>query len=153
MSENFEHSHQTDFSTFVLASLGWLLLGLSAVYFLPDTWGDKALAAKWLLGLWFLCSLDLWVLAKTVLASLRWMGAQSGDGPNGNNGPSDKRVNYSFATLYWGAFKLICLGLLIVSLLEAQKAPMYSLVLGAGTLLIVPFIGGVFWNQRLLRDA
>ena len=128
--------------TFGLVSIVWLVLGEVLCQLLNSTSEKVWFASKWLFGIWILCIVDLYVLRMLVWSVLQILGSNQ-----------EKGVLYVIQTAFWGALKLVCLGLFIIVLLKGQKIPLHSLLLGIGTLGMVPLAGGFLWSQRLLPEG
>jgi hypothetical protein len=127
---------------FLWASLAWLVLGWVFCAFLGTSRADALASGFWMAIFWGLCVLDLWVLARFMSVAMAWMNAEP-----------EKRTAYSIQAFCWGLFKLVCLGLFIGVLLKGYEIPTYGLLLGMGTLGVVPLFGGFLWSQRILRNA
>ena len=135
-----ESLKRKDQVVFLGVSLGWLLLSVALCFFLgPEPRNDQFL---WMLVFWGLSNLDLSVLAKFMSVAVRWAGATP-----------EKRPVLAIQAFCWGIFKVVCLGLFIFVLLKGYEIPTYGLLLGVGTLGIVPLVGGILWSQRVLRNA
>lgn len=119
----------------------WLILALG-VGFVWCLSGDGIRSLIWLTIFWFLSVLDLAVLAVLVKNIFEWMNAKG-----------ENRPVYAIRTLCWGIFKVFCLGLFFIVLLKGQQIPMQGLLLGMGTLVIVPLVGGFLWSQKVLSNA
>ena len=92
--------------------------------------------------LWFLSILDLAVLSKLGLVLFSLVNAEGA-----------RRSALTIQAFFWGAFKIICLGLFVITLLKGQKIPVSGLSLGMGTLVVVPLLGGFLWSRKVLTDA
>lgn len=125
---------------FLIVAGAWLVLGLGlCAGFSAHKTG---LALSWMGVLWALCLLDLYALSRAVGATLTMM---SGEGEN--RGPLVVRA------LYWGVVKLTCLGILGAALSFGRSIPVIALLMGIGTAVVVPLIGGYGWSQKVLRHA
>lgn len=124
---------------FVWTALAWTLLGTG---FVAYTEGDWARATGPFLGLALLSALDLLALAKVVERVLGFAAATS-----------EKRGPALVQTFFWGALKLACLGIFILVLSKGVRFAASSLILGLGTLVVVPLVGGYFWSRRDLEHA
>lgn len=118
---------------FVFVGLLWLIGGIA---YSPS-------AIKWTAGLWILCLLDLFFTAKAISAVSVLMVEQS------NQNKPARMVQAAF----WGFLKVAALGVLIGSIYFGKSAPSESLVIGLGTLVIVPLVGGFWWSQKELKHA
>ena len=127
---------------FLLPSLLWLVIGLALNGWLnsadPQLWNSF----KWFTGLWVLCLFDLYALSRTLEAALGLM-----------NEESEKRSALTIQAFYWGTIKLACLGIFGTILLKGDSIPATSLLLGLGTLIVVPLMGWYWWSHRILRHA
>ncbi len=126
--------------TFFIAGLIWLLLSITIAFFSAS---ELIRSLMWSVGLWLLCMLDLFSLAKAGAAVTHLIGGNLGD----------KRIPIAVQALFWGAIKLVCLGFIGWVLFNAQSAPEGALLMGLGTLVIVPLFGGFHWSQRELNHA
>jgi hypothetical protein len=140
--ESLETSNGKDLWVFGGTALSWLALAQIIVRISSATAEESTLASQWVLGLWFLCVLDLLVLRKLISIILHLV-----------SDAERKSAKSAFQALIWGALKLLCLGLFILVLLKGQKIPMHGLMLGIGTLGTVPVLGGLLWSQRKFQDA
>lgn len=120
---------------FAAVGAAWGLLG----GLLCVTFSVEPLRALQLsLLLWAVALLDLAVLAKT-FASIGQLGSSLG---------ADKRRRPAFWAVFWAGAKLGCLGLFVLIFSSDTGSPALALVTGLGTLVIVPLVGGILWNQR-----
>ena len=134
---------QSILKPFVLSALVWAVAGFAACKYLSE---DAVVLQRnliWLFGLWALCLLDLAALAKTVNGMLAI--AAGGSGPAAEN-----RGAYVIHTFSWGLIKLVCLGIFALVMIKARPIPTAGLLLGMGTLVVVPLVGGFFWSQKVL---
>ena len=136
------NSLNPEMTTFGLVGLVWLLFGGVLCYFLTARAELAWVSLKWLCGIWTLCILDLYVLRMLVWSVLEILRSDQGNSSL-----------YIVQTAFWGVLKLVCLGLFIIVLLKGQKIPLHSLLLGIGTLGMVPLVGGFLWSQRLLPEG
>jgi hypothetical protein len=120
----------------------WLILGQFLAWRWSSSFDQAILACQWMFIFWALCILDLLALVKLISIAFQWI-----------NSTLENRPVYLIQTLSWGGIKLVCLGFFIGILLKEQHIPMHGLLLGLGTLAIVPWVGGFFWSQRILQDA
>jgi len=129
---------------FALVSGAWLAIaGILCWQLSPE--GRSAAAILWFVGLWLLSVLDIAALGKTLTAVLGLAGGEIQE--------PEKRAGAAIRAFYWGFVKLACLGFFALALTKAEAAPGIGLLLGLGTLVIVPLAGGVVWSQRILRNA
>ncbi len=121
----------------------WLFLGWGI--HLYRLWGNAELfeGLAWFSLLGMLGLLDLWAMSQSIRGIFLWMGSES----------SEKRAAHALQAFYWGLIKLASLGILIAILVQGSTVPTVSLVLGTSTLVVVPLIGGFWWNQKVLRHA
>lgn len=125
---------------FVGVALIWGAVALILAYRLGLPAPGAAMA--WASGLWALCVLDLWSLAKILHLALGF-----------SNVPPERKGPYLFQTLFWGAAKVACLGSFTTALIFADGAPSSGILLGTATLVIVPLGGGFWWSQRELKNG
>jgi hypothetical protein len=125
---------------FLMVAFVWLAVGaaLCARFQHPGL----SLALGWLAVLWGLCLFDLYALSRAVGALL---GLASVEG--------EKRGALIIQASYWGMIKLACLGILGAILLRGHSIPALGLLMGTGTLVVVPLLGGYWWSQKVLRHA
>ena len=128
---------------FGFAALVWAVVGFAACKY----WSEDASVLQrnlvWHFGLWALCLLDLAALAKTVNGML--IIAAGSSGPVAEN-----RGAYVIHTFSWGLIKLVCLGIFALVMIKGRPVPTAGLLLGMGTLVVVPLVGGFFWSQKAL---
>jgi hypothetical protein len=125
---------------FLLAAGAWLTVGVAVCGGFSGAKTGTALI--WVGVLWVLCLLDLYALSRAVGAALALMSDDEE-----NRGPLVVRA------LYWGVVKLTCLGILGAALSYGRSIPVTALLMGIGTAVVVPLIGGYGWSQKVLRDA
>lgn len=120
--------------------LAWLALGLPLSYRLghPGT-----LSLEWMVGLWALAMLDLIVLARLLVALGGWM----------SDSDANRKSAHVFQALFWAGAKVACLGIFLLTLMNARGAPTASLLLGMATLIVVPIFGGYGWSQNELKTT
>jgi hypothetical protein len=118
----------------------WLISGLAVSAW---TRGSALLGASaWLLLLWAVCLTDLYSLSRAVEALMELV-----------SGTSENRGALVIQASYWGMIKLICLGILGLTVFYGRSIPSVSLLMGTGTLVVVPLLGGYWWSQKVLRHA
>jgi hypothetical protein len=125
---------------FVAVAVAWALVGALVAGFLGQP-GRRGLSVFWFLGIWAASFLDLVVLAKAVLATMDLVSANPG-----------KRGALIIRAFYWGILKLACLGIFAALLIRGQPIPAPSMFFGAGTMVIVPLVGGALWSSKELRE-
>jgi uncharacterized membrane protein len=85
-----------------------------------------------------ICLLDLWTLGKLFSALFPLV---TGGEKLGFN---------AIQAFYWGTLKLACVGILIILLVKGESIPggipRVGMLVGLGTLIGVPLLGGIFWN-------
>ena len=98
---------------------------------------DPLHAILWSLALWALCMADFFGTAQMVrgMLAVRAGSSTSGGSP-------------SAQALGGGALKLACFGLLGVVVWAGKEAPLRALLMGLGTMIVVPLLGGVWWFKR-----
>lgn len=129
---------------FGYVAMAWLV-GSSVVSFFLEAGqesGTPVLALAALVGFWALSVLDLVALTRFLSVIFKWMSPDA-----------EKRPLFLIQAMFWGLIKVVCLGLFFITLLKGQKIPMHGLLLGMGTLGVVPVVGGFIWSQRILQDA
>jgi uncharacterized membrane protein len=119
----------------------WLLLAfaLTAYFSKEPSFGEFG----WVCLLWALSLLDLYVLSRALGAAFELASE-----------PGEKRGALIIQASYWGVIKLLCLGTFGAILsMNGRSIPVISLLMGPGTLVTVPLLGGYWWSQRVLRHA
>jgi hypothetical protein len=142
--QNFALPTGKQLHLFLYVALGWLICGASLSFWL-ETQQEvpyPGLALGAVVGLWTLSLLDLVALTRLLGVVFKWMSPNSGN-----------PAVFFIQTLFWGALKLVCLGLFFITLLKGQKIPMHGLLLGMATLGVVPVVGGFIWSQRISENA
>ena len=133
-------SYESKAKPFIWVSLVWLLIG---TFFCLWPVNLGFLAIKWFLGLSFLCLFDFLSLSKTLQAMVELA----------NKAHLVVRMRTVFSLVFWSVAKLICLGLFIVLLMKARSIHFTPLFLGVGTLLVVPWVGGLLWRRGEVKYA
>jgi cytochrome bd-type quinol oxidase subunit 2 len=129
----------------------WLILGVAALFVAYPANGTDGsahtamIAARWFVVISLLCFVDLIAIVRTMAAAFEWTAMPEDAG--------EKRAAAAIRTLYWGAFKLACLGILGMILIRAKDAPGLSLLLGVATLVALPLVGGYFWSRAKLETV
>lgn len=123
---------------FVLAAILWAVIGWASCRGFSQA---DALTRNlvWFFGLWALSLLDLVALGKTVQGLIAIAGGA------GENLPA-----YTIHTFSWGLIKLVCLGIFALVVIKGSPIPTAGLLVGMGTLVVVPLVGGLLWSQRVL---
>jgi len=140
--ENLRKKTNAGFFLFGAAAVIWLVLGEILCWVFNFDLEQAFLAYKSFLGFWTLSVLDLGILAKFLSSAAHLMDAEEATRPA-----------YAVQALVWGVGKVVCLGLFVLVLLKGHEIPMHSLLLGMGTLVVVPLAGGFIWSQRILQNA
>lgn len=125
--------------SFLGASLLWLVLSVAVCLVF-------SVSPKWAIQLWAMSVVDLWALAKALSAVFGLVGVISS---------SQNRQKLVIQAFYWGTVKLACLGLFAVVLIKAKSIPSLSLVIGLGTMVTVPLLGGLIYSvaQRVVTSS
>lgn len=99
----------------------------------------------WFSVVWLICVFDFFAIFKTIACVLALM----------SDGQADKKAVILFQTLFWGFMKLACLGLLGGLLMMSQKfeIPQKALLMGLGTLIVVPLFGGFWWSRSEIQQG
>ena len=137
MTEVPENTEKVRLEPFLYVAAGWLvvLVGLSVA---TAPAGELTHFLAWDFSLWCLCLFDLFALMKTIVGALKLMSATLE-----NRGP------LLIQTSFWGMIKIACLGIFTVILIKGQAIPTLALLLGVGTLVVVPLVGGYWWSLRI----
>jgi hypothetical protein len=117
---------------FAFVSLLWLIIGAAGCRYFSVNTADFHHNMAWLLGLWGLCLFDLFTLGKTVEGLLSLVA-----------NTAENRAFSTIQTFSWGFLKLVCLGIFILLMSHGKSIPTAGLLLGMGTLAIVPLVGGL----------
>lgn len=129
---------QKKWTPFLMTALGWLII--SAV--LVIVWTPALAHGFYLFLAWSISLFDLYAMAKL------------GDVVITQINDASNQINVSpIQIAIWGFLKLASLGGLGVLLYLAKDANQFPLLLGVGTLVTVPLVGGFWWNSRELRYA
>jgi hypothetical protein len=120
---------------FYWAASGWLALSL-AVASLSVPREDVPRAAAWVVILFVVAAADLVSIARLVSAVFDLMSATA-----------ENRGARIIQASYWGILKLACLGIFTILVFKGQQVPVTSLLLGVGTMVCVPLIGGFLWSK------
>jgi hypothetical protein len=140
--EKLENKISSGFFLFGTVSIVWLILGEVLCWGFNSNVEQAFVAYKSVLGFWLLSVLDLTVLAKFLSSTGSLM-----------NATEETKSAHAVQALVWGLAKVVCLGLFVLVLLKGHEIPMHSLLLGMGTLVVVPLAGGYIWSQRVLQNA
>jgi len=126
---------------FLVSATLWLAVGIlvCAQAAEPQNIGYSII---WFVALWALGIVDLYALTRAIVATSAVMSAAAE-----NRGPT------AVQALYWGILKLACIGIFGAILISVSGIPTSGLLLGLGTLVFVPVVGGFWWSQRALRHA
>ena len=131
---------------FFIIALAWLLLSGLLIFKKFGNSPEAVTVALGTLAFWGLSLVSLFVLAKLVSLILGL-----------TTTPPEKRMGAAIQAFYWAVFKLACVGILITALIRASQAttPGFGLavVLGMGTLCIVPLGGGYLWSRKGIHHA
>lgn len=131
---------------FMMVALGWGVLGALMVYFLSS--GDWS-SLRYFGIFWLLSAINLAALTQTLSAVFELLAMQEGSG----SASSEKKAAITVQAFVWGTLKLACLGIFGLVLYRSSNAPLVSLLLGTGTLVVVSLVGGWIWSQRVVRNA
>jgi hypothetical protein len=125
---------------FAWAAILWAFVAVAIVMFnCPDE--SRIRALEWMGTLWALCLIDLITLAKALQSAILAM-----------DGAGENRIPHSIQAFYWGAIKLVCLGLFGFILWQSARAPTVGLLTGLGTLVVVPLLGGFWRSKQILSE-
>lgn len=124
---------------FAWVALVWAAVGTGILAFRP---GALTETMPPFLGLFALCLLDVVALAKAIETALRLATITR-----------EKRGAALIQTFFWGTLKLVCVGIFILVLSKGVQFSLDSQILGLGTMVVVPLVGGYFWSRRDLEHA
>lgn len=120
----------------------WLVISLGLLFSFGGASGGMSAAIRWFFLLFFLSMADLVALFEVLSGVLGLMA-----------GETKNQMLPVIRTSSWGAIKLACIGILGMVLYHGKAAPVAAVLLGLGTLVVVPLIGGLWWYQRNLKHA
>lgn len=125
---------------FIWVALIWSLVGFLAVLGFSE---EPKVSALWYFASLSLALLNLFLLVKFLAVVLVLVSDQV----------SEKRPMYAIQATFWGFSKLTVLGVMIAVVFQAEKAPVMPLLLGMGSMVAIPLIGGFWWSQKGLSHA
>jgi hypothetical protein len=121
---------------FVWAAIAWALAGTAVTLFGAPR--EEAIRALEWFGIFYAVSVaDLYSIARVVGCILELMGA------------TEKRIPGLIQASYWGILKLACLGIFTVLVFKGHEIPVTALLMGVGTMVFVPLVGGYWWSKSL----
>jgi hypothetical protein len=115
---------------------GWLILGLGLLFYW-DRQGALGRSLAWFLVFWGWSNLSLITLGKTVARLAELVSSRT---------PAKKRMA-TRGVFLWASGKIGCLLLVVVLLMQVRELPLSVILLGFGTLVIVPLLGGWVWSR------
>lgn len=122
---------------FLVTAVAWLLIAAVA-----EAWaGRSVVILGWFFYLYALALVDLYALARLFQYGIGVM-IQS----------IEKRPALIVRAFTWGAVKLACLGIFGLTLLHGDRIPVSALLMGLGTLVVVPLFGGLLWSRIELNQ-
>ena len=117
-----------DLMPFLWVSFSWLLFGL--LFCLVQGQID---AMGWFVGFWFISLCNLFALAKTAHSAV-------------NLASGTKQSGRELTNLFlWGTLKLFCFGVIVGVFIFVRELASSVVVIGVGTVVVVPLFGGFFW--------
>lgn len=123
---------------FFIAALLWLgLTSLGSWFYYREGFFNWSFLS--LFGIWLICLADIGVTGKFFSAVFRIMTADS-------KPQQEKSILSLIQAFSWGTIKLAFVGFLIIVIYQGRRIPSSSLVLGIGTLFVVPVAGGLMWH-------
>src|SRR4051812_29396409 len=125
--------------SFFWVAIVWALLGLGASLF-GAAHEDALRAAAWFGVLFSVSVADLYSISRLVAAVLDLM-----------TDSNEKRIPRLIQASYWGFLKLACLGIFTVLVLKGREIPVVALLMGVGTMVFVPLVGGYWWSIRCTK--
>lgn len=129
----------TTLRPFASTAIVWLGLSGLLIVGVDTAAPNQSLALLALLGFWFFGLFDLYSLARAVFAALA---LAASDNP-------EHKGKLAIQALFWGILKLGSLGLFTFVLIRhGKEIPSKGLLLGIGTVFVVPIVGGYRWSQR-----
>jgi len=129
-----------------LAPFLWvgLIWGLIGLFTSLQSENSPFHVMMWTLGLWFLCMLDLAAIAKTIAIVFILVSPQD----------LANKPAMIVQVIFWATLKFGCLGLLgFLFWSFGKELPNMALLMGLGTLLVVPLLGGFWWSHKELSYA
>lgn len=120
---------------FLKAAVAYGLIGLSITLgFTPD----PRVGSFWFSLLFFLSVGNLFFLGKVVAVLIDLMSHQG-----------TQKGLYSFShALRYGTMKFALLGAILITVWKSETAPMLARMLGLGTLVAIPLLGGIGMSQK-----
>lgn len=125
---------------FLLTTLVWAGMSAGVIFsFFPE----PAASLRVFLVFFTLSVTDLFFLMKTVAALLLLMSDQG----------AENSAIHAIRALVYGSLKLLCLGAMAVFLWKFSNAPSLGILLGIGTLAVVPLAGGLIWSFSVKLES
>lgn len=124
---------KSQWKPFVLAALVWLATGSALAFWMASEDVHWTTLLGWFLIFWLLSSLDLLAIAALVSAMGTWQ-----------DGVDRARLGVRLAAL--AVLKMALLGIFGAILFLNRGIPHSSLLVGVGTLIVVPLFGGLAWS-------
>jgi hypothetical protein len=121
---------------FGVAAALWAVVAVALCRIFTANHAAFILNLFWMAGLYLLSVLDLVALGKTVQGALAIA--------------AGNRAGSAIQTFYWFGLKLACLGIFILAMMSAshlgKATPTPGLLVGVGTVTMIPLLGGLFWS-------
>lgn len=127
---------------FVWVSLIWAVISTIGLLLIVSP-GQWFLAALGFYSFWFLTLLDLFSITKVVASLLNLM----------SDSANSSRTKTLIQLAFWGTLKLTCLIGLGLGISKAEGLPLMGLLMGLGTLIVVPLAGGFWWTRFEVRKG
>jgi hypothetical protein len=122
-----------NYKPFIAAGFFWAILSVTTLFvFLAE---PKAGLIPFF-TLFVLVALDLFFLGKTVAVLSVLLSDQL----------AEKQPNQALKLVLWGMAKMAALGALMAVTWNAKNIPTLSLLLGIGSLIVIPVLGGLSWS-------
>lgn len=120
---------------FFKAAAAYGLIGLSVTLgFTPD----PGVGSFWFSLLFFLSVGNLFFLGKVVAVLIDLMSHQG----------TQKGLYSASHVLRYGTMKFALLGAILITMWKSESAPMLARMLGLGTLVMIPLLGGISMSQK-----
>ena len=122
-----------NYKPFVAAGIFWAMLSVATLSIFTS---EPTRAIFHFFFILFLVGLDLFFLGKTVAVLSVLLSDQL----------AEKRLEMTLRLALWGVAKMAALAALVAVIWNGKSIPTFSLGLGLGSLIVIPFLGGLSWS-------
>ena len=133
LSEAIRRMTPMNFKPFAVAGLFWAALSMTTLAIFSAQ-PQKDLFYFFIP--FFLVCFDLFFLGKTVAVLSVLLSDQL----------AEKRLEMTLRLALWGVAKMAALAALVAVIWNGKSIPTFSLGLGLGSLIVIPFLGGLSWS-------